>query len=239
MACTRKVSMWSLAAVGVLGLAVFALSGGAADPGVTGGVCGSRVSSPAGCPLAEKAGLAAATDPAVAPAAAPGMCKACATSGGMCAMCKAKAAGSTCKACATSGGMCAMCKAKATGGTCGMKCAARTQGLAHVKKAIESARAAVEKGDKATALTHLDKAHKMVTTMHQRMAATATPAPTFVNARCPMMGSKIDPAKVPESLTREHKGRKVAFCCGGCPGAWDKLTNDQKQEKLDKVLIGK
>ena len=217
MACTRKVSMWSLAAVGVLGLAVFALSGGAADPGVTGGVCGSRVSSPAGCPLAEKAGLAAATDPAVAPAAAPGMCKACATSGGMCGMCKAKTAA----------------------GTCGTMCAARTQGLAQVKDAIESARAAVEKGDTATALTHLDKAHKMVTTMHQRMAATATPAPTFVNARCPMMGSKIDPAKVPESLTREHKGRKVAFCCGGCPGAWDKLTNDQKQEKLDKVLIGK
>lgn len=63
--------------------------------------------------------------------------------------------------------------------------------------------------------------------------ATATaPASPFVNTRCPIQGNATDPANVPESLTRLYKGQKVAFCCGGCPPAWDKLTDDQKDAKL-------
>ena len=54
-----------------------------------------------------------------------------------------------------------------------------------------------------------------------------------VNARCPMMGSKIDPKNVPDSLTRTFKGKKVGFCCAGCPVAWDKLSDADKQKKLD------
>jgi hypothetical protein len=60
-----------------------------------------------------------------------------------------------------------------------------------------------------------------------------------VNARCPIMGSAIDPAKVPANLTRPFKGRKVGFCCGGCPAAWDQLSEDQKQAALDKALAEK
>ena len=59
-----------------------------------------------------------------------------------------------------------------------------------------------------------------------------------VNDRCPIMGGKIDPANVPDALTRQFKGQKVGFCCGGCPAAWDKLTDAQKEAKLDKVKIG-
>lgn len=54
----------------------------------------------------------------------------------------------------------------------------------------------------------------------------------FANARCPIMGSPIDPAKVPDSLVRTHMGQKIALCCGGCPAAWDKLTEAQKHAKL-------
>ena len=54
----------------------------------------------------------------------------------------------------------------------------------------------------------------------------------FVNATCPMMGSPIDPEKVAPELVRMHKGRKVGFCCGGCPAAWDKLSEAQKEAKL-------
>ena len=60
-------------------------------------------------------------------------------------------------------------------------------------------------------------------------------APQFVNARCPIMGTPIDPAKVPEELTRMHKGQKVAFCCPGCPLAWDKLSDAEKDAKLAEV----
>ena len=75
---------------------------------------------------------------------------------------------------------------------------------------------------------------------HQHGAA-ATPtvgaAPAvFVNTKCPIMGGAIDPAKVPESLTRVYKDQKVAFCCGMCPGQWDKLTDAQKDAKLLAVI---
>ena len=66
-------------------------------------------------------------------------------------------------------------------------------------------------------------------------AATKT---EFVNDRCPMMGNPIDLQNVPASLTREHKGQKVAFCCAGCPVGWDKLTDEQKDEKLSAVIAG-
>jgi hypothetical protein len=57
-----------------------------------------------------------------------------------------------------------------------------------------------------------------------------------VNGTCPIMGNAIDPAKVPVSLTRDFNGQKVGFCCGGCPPAWDKLTDDQKAAKFAAVM---
>lgn len=64
-------------------------------------------------------------------------------------------------------------------------------------------------------------------------------ADRFVNICCPIMGSKIDLANVSESLTRTHKGRKVALCCAGCPAAWDKLSEAEKDAKLAKVVAEK
>jgi hypothetical protein len=57
-----------------------------------------------------------------------------------------------------------------------------------------------------------------------------------VNGACPITGNPIDPAKVPVSLTRDFKGQKVGFCCGGCPGPWDKLTDEQKTAKLAAAM---
>ena len=57
-----------------------------------------------------------------------------------------------------------------------------------------------------------------------------------VNGTCPIMGNPIDPAKVPVSLTRVFYGQKVGFCCGDCPPAWDKLTDEQKAAKLAPVM---
>ena len=63
-------------------------------------------------------------------------------------------------------------------------------------------------------------------------SATSTAAATYANANCPMMGSKIDATAVTSNLVREFEGQKVAFCCGGCPGKWDKLPDDEKTQKL-------
>lgn len=69
--------------------------------------------------------------------------------------------------------------------------------------------------------------------------ADEKPAAAAVNDRCPITGNAIDPAKVPAGLTREFKGQMVGFCCGGCPPVWDKLSDEEKQTKLDKVRIAK
>jgi hypothetical protein len=53
-----------------------------------------------------------------------------------------------------------------------------------------------------------------------------------VNTKCPIMGNSINPAKVSASLLRDYKDQKVGFCCGMCPGQWDKLTDAQKDAKL-------
>lgn len=69
-------------------------------------------------------------------------------------------------------------------------------------------------------------------------AKTADGKPlTFANDRCPIMGNAIAPAKVPASLVRDYNGQKIAFCCGGCPGAWDLLPASQKDAKLKAVSI--
>ena len=62
-------------------------------------------------------------------------------------------------------------------------------------------------------------------------AASDEPAAKPVNTVCPIMGGKVNP-----SLTRQFSGKTVGFCCGGCLPKWDKLSDDEKQAKLDKVL---
>ena len=63
-----------------------------------------------------------------------------------------------------------------------------------------------------------------------------TAASPYVNATCPIMGSPIDPAKVTPDLVRTFEGRKVAFCCSSCPPAWDKLSDEQKRQKLSAAM---
>ena len=54
-----------------------------------------------------------------------------------------------------------------------------------------------------------------------------------MKSKCPIMSDNaVDPKGVSANLVRTFKGKKVGFCCGGCPAAWDKLTGDQRNEKL-------
>ncbi len=67
--------------------------------------------------------------------------------------------------------------------------------------------------------------------------AHAASRPPVVNVRCPMLGTPIDPDAVPDGLYRVHRGRGVGFCCAGCPEAWDRLTEAEKDEKLAAALL--
>jgi len=105
--------------------------------------------------------------------------------------------------------------------------------LPAIQKAIDEAVKAVNADDKKAALKQLEKAKKTVTEIQNAVGEHVKPA--FVNARCPIMGTPINPDKVSESLKRQYKGQKVAFCCAGCPRRWDKLSDADKQTKLEKA----
>ena len=85
---------------------------------------------------------------------------------------------------------------------------------------------------------HMEKMHKdqaVKCQMRGKMMGTAK-MHKVVNSRCPMTGNKIDPKNVPANLTTEWKGKKIGFCCPGCPPQWDKLSNKHKQQKLDAAM---
>ena len=55
-------------------------------------------------------------------------------------------------------------------------------------------------------------------------------AQAAMNTKCPVTGEAVDPAS-----TAEFKGTKVGFCCDNCIPKWDKLSDADKQAKLDKA----
>jgi hypothetical protein len=63
-----------------------------------------------------------------------------------------------------------------------------------------------------------------------QQASTASGSATqvaMVNATCPFTGEANDPA-----VTTQYKGKTVGFCCEGCVGKWNKLSDAEKAEKL-------
>ncbi len=108
-----------------------------------------------------------------------------------------------------------------------------TKHLPMISGSIQKAIRAIEAGNKETALAELYKAQKMLTAIKKGIAKHVKPK--FVNSKCPIWGSPIEPDKVTKDLIRKYKGQKVAFCCAGCPSAWDKLTDAEKDTKLVKA----
>jgi len=89
---------------------------------------------------------------------------------------------------------------------------------------------AVESGDKKTELAELSKAVDMLVEIREALGKHVQPQ--LANTRCPIMSSAINSKIIAANLTRDYKGQKIGFCCGGCPAAWDELSDEQKQAKL-------
>ena len=96
--------------------------------------------------------------------------------------------------------------------------------------AVDKATKAIQYGDKKTALAELTRLKNLILSIQTEL--NAHQSPTYANTRCPIMGNKIDPAKVTIALTRSFNGQKVAFCCAGCLPQWDKMADSQKSAKL-------
>ncbi len=60
----------------------------------------------------------------------------------------------------------------------------------------------------------------------------------IANTHCPIMTDiELDRhTEIPEGLTREWNGKTIGFCCGSCPPAWDELSDEEKQEKLEGII---
>ena len=99
--------------------------------------------------------------------------------------------------------------------------------VAKLKQLLADAKAAADAGDSKKAAAIIAEAQGLI----EKMSIGGV-----VNSRCPIMGSKIDPAKVPANLTRSFHGKKVGFCCAGCPAQWDKLSDAAKAKKLHAVM---
>ena len=110
----------------------------------------------------------------------------------------------------------------------------RIKGLGEALAAIDAAKKAIDAGNKDKGIEHLAKARKLVAASHK----VALAAVGIANNLCPIMGSKLDPSKVPAGLTRAFEGKKIGFCCKGCPVKWDKLSDAQRKEKLSKSKPG-
>jgi hypothetical protein len=106
--------------------------------------------------------------------------------------------------------------------------------LPMVSESIDKAIKAVEAGNKETAVAELHKAQKMLAAINAGIAKHVKPK--FANTLCPIMGSPINPDKVGKNLIRDYKGQQIAFCCAGCPSAWDKLSDDEKTAKLAQAV---
>ena len=105
--------------------------------------------------------------------------------------------------------------------------------LSAIQEAVARAVGHLEAGHPQEALQELKQIQSSLESLRQVIDKNT--APLFVNDRCPIMGTPIDPTKVPMALTRRYEGQKVAFCCAGCPQAWDRLGNAERTAKLALV----
>jgi len=99
--------------------------------------------------------------------------------------------------------------------------------ITSINKAVK----AIQTGDRQAEAAELNNALEKLMIVYKALG-TQEKLQYANSLRCPIMGSSIDIRKIDKSLIRDYKGRKIAFCCAGCPSAWDKLTDEQKQKNV-------
>ena len=126
--------------------------------------------------------------------------------------------------------------------------------MAQLKQALAAAKRTADAGDAKGAAKLIATAQDILEKQHQKMHKAmkegqksgmacpmcekkpGTEENEVINERCPIMGGKIDHRSVKPNLTRAFKGKMIGFCCGGCPAAWDALSDKEKEAKLQKTM---
>lgn len=105
-----------------------------------------------------------------------------------------------------------------------------SQHLPALQNSIKLIIGQIESGNQQWALLELKRVQSTLENL--RTALERQMKPAFANTNCPIMGTPIQATNVPPSLIRVLDGQKVAFCCPGCPAAWDRLSPTEKTAKL-------
>ena len=101
-------------------------------------------------------------------------------------------------------------------------------------QALTAARKAIKAGHTERALAELDKIELALQVTQKTLEVEV--GLKFVNATCPMMGNLIKADEVTDDLIRVYHGKRIAFCCDGCPEKWDGLSRVQKVAKLAESM---
>lgn len=118
---------------------------------------------------------------------------------------------------------------------CTMSCEKNMKSVSEAIASLDEAAKAVDAGNMADAKMKIERAKMMLKDVQDCQKKCMEQMPTY-NDSCPISGMKIDRMKTPENQMRMYKGRKIGFCSPACPVAWDKLTDAEKEAKLEKAM---
>jgi hypothetical protein len=57
-----------------------------------------------------------------------------------------------------------------------------------------------------------------------------------INTFCPIMPQRAIEGRVHEALSRSFEGQTVGLCCEECVLAWDSLDDQERRERLARVM---
>lgn len=110
------------------------------------------------------------------------------------------------------------------------RCPSRSaQAVPILNEAIKLLRA----GNPEGALAQLAKAQELIASDARR--GTSVGVKSVSNEYCPITGNRIDPRNVSASLTREFRGQRLGFCVAASPDLWDKLSEAERETRLESV----
>ena len=118
---------------------------------------------------------------------------------------------------------------------CTMICEKNTKNITEAMASLDKAVTAIDAANTADAKAEIEKAKMLLKDVQLAQKKCIEKMPV-INDRCPITGKKIDIMNTPEHLTALYNGKKVGFCCPACPPMWEKLTEKEKAEKLEKVI---
>ncbi len=118
---------------------------------------------------------------------------------------------------------------------CTQICQMNKETLQNTAISLDKAGQALQSGDAAVARKEVSDSLAAIRATQKSIDQIVTKMPP-ANVCCPLSGKPIDIDRVPPERTRMHKGVKVGFGKNAEMEQWDRLTEAEKEEKIQKVV---